>query len=460
MISQFQEVFDRINNTLWHTEMQQFNRWQQMAIRAMRITYLVFRDVRDGLLPLRAMSLVYTTLLSIVPLLAVSFSVLKGFGVHNQVEPLLLNLLAPLGDQGIEITQNIIGFVEKIKVGVLGTVGLALLLYTVIFMIQKVETSFNFTWRVTTHRSFGQRFSNYLSVLFVGPVLVFSAMGLTATIMSSAVVQQLIALPVVGILFNVGGQLVPYLLVIAAFTFVYIFVPNTKVHFKSALIGALVAGVMWETTGWLFAAFVINTTKYTAIYSALATLIIFMFWLYASWVILLVGTNIAYYHQNPEQCRLDPRALQLSLRQREKVALLVMALVGKHFYQKLPRWTLQTLANELGLPGHSLQPVVNALLKSRLLVETNDDPPGLLPQQPLEIITVADILSSMRRYREASSKDLSIASDKVIDDLYAAVEQAMDTAVAGKTLKDIASPEMSGRDSAASSNKVVSAIRD
>ena len=448
-----------------------------MAIRTIRISWLVFRDVKNGLLTLRAMSLVYTTLLSIVPLLAVSFSVLKAFGVHNQIESMLLNLFAPMGGAGVEITHNILEFVSKVKVGVLGAVGLALLLYTVISMIQKVETSFNYTWRVSTHRSFGQRFSNYLSVLVVGPVLIFSAMGLTATITSSTVVQKLIAWPVVGDLIHAGGQLVPYLLIIAAFTFIYIFVPNTKVHFKSALIGAVVAGFMWESTGWLFASFVLNTTKYTAIYSALATMIIFMLWLYANWVILLVGTNIAYYHQNPEQCRLDPLSLQLSLRQREKVALLVMAMVGRHFYQKLPGWSTISLADHLKVPVRSLQPVINALLKTRLLVETNEEPATLLPRQPPESITIANILSVIRCYREASSKDLSISNDKVVDELFATVQQAVDAAVAGKTLKDIATIESTALENAfdstldttldtknrsgvSSASKVVSAIRE
>ena len=284
---------------VWETDSKTMPRYQRLFIEALRITHCTIRDFLDGMLTLQAMSLVYTTLLSLVPLIAVSFSVLKGFGVHNQVEPMLFNLLAPLGDKGIEITQRIIEFVENTRAGVLGSLGLALLFYTVVSLIQKIERSFNYTWRVTEHRPFAQRFSDYLSVVLLGPLLIFSALGVTASVMHSEAMQLLMSYETIGWLVQIVTRLVPYLLVIAAFTLVYIFVPNTRVKVKSALAGAVVAGVLWETIGWAFASFVVTSAKYTAIYSAFATLIFFMIWLYLCWMILLIGASIAFYVQNP-----------------------------------------------------------------------------------------------------------------------------------------------------------------
>ena len=137
------------------------------------------------------MSLVYTTLLSIVPLIALSFSVLKGLGYHRYLEPLLYQFLEPLGDRATEITARVMEFVENVQSGVLGSLGLAFLLYTVISMIQKVEESFNFVWRVEQPRSIGRRFSEYLSVMVVGPVVMVAAMGLLATVGSNGLVQHL-----------------------------------------------------------------------------------------------------------------------------------------------------------------------------------------------------------------------------------------------------------------------------
>src|SRR5690554_298710 len=159
-----------------------------------RSLYALIRDVLSGQLTLHAMSLVYTTLLSIVPLLALSFSVLKALGVHQRMEPFLFQFFQPMGPQGVEVAERILEFVDNMKVGVLGSVGLALLVYIVISLVQKIERSFNMIWRVPEMRSMAQRFSNYLSVIMVGPLLMVSAIGVTAAIFSSEIAQTLIAI--------------------------------------------------------------------------------------------------------------------------------------------------------------------------------------------------------------------------------------------------------------------------
>jgi membrane protein len=209
----------------------------------------IVREATEGQLTLRAMSLVYTTLLSVVPLLALSFSVLKAFGAHNAVEPLMLNLLEPLGEQGVEITQNVLTFVDNMRVGVLGFVGLLFLVYTVVSLVQKIELAFNGIWQIEGTRSLGQRFSNYLSVIMIGPLLVVSALGATAALMSSALMQRVTAIEPLGTLFETAASLLPYGLIVAAFTFIYMFVPNTRVRLLPALIGAVVAGILWQTVG-------------------------------------------------------------------------------------------------------------------------------------------------------------------------------------------------------------------
>jgi membrane protein len=262
--------------------------------------------VVDGELTLWTMSLAYTTLLSMVPLLALSFSVLKAFGVHNQIEPLLGNLLAPLGEQGQEVSSRLVGFIENMNVGVLGAVGLALLIYTVVSLIEKIEASLNAMWHVTQLRSLSERFSRYLSVLLIGPLLVFSALGLTASAMSSSLAQMLISVEPLGSLVSMAGQVVPYLLVVGAFTFVYRFVPNTRVRFIPALLAGIVAGLMWQSAGWAFATFVVSSARYSAIYSSFAILVLFLLWLYVSWLVLLIGADMAFYLQHPEYLYVKP----------------------------------------------------------------------------------------------------------------------------------------------------------
>ena len=172
-------LFKWVDEAVWRRPTEGRPRTQTWLVRLTRLLLVLLRDLTQGQLTLRAMGLVYTTLLSLVPLLALSFSVLKAFGVYNQIRPALLTFLEPLGEKGIEITERVIQFIENINVGVLGSVGLALLLYTAVSLVQKIEESFNFIWHVSRARGIGERFSRYLSALLVGPLLVFSAMGIT-----------------------------------------------------------------------------------------------------------------------------------------------------------------------------------------------------------------------------------------------------------------------------------------
>ncbi len=333
--------FDFFRWKQWKTNIGFPDRYKPFIIKAIRLLNIALRDFTEGQLNLRAMGLVYTTLLSIVPLLAISFSVLKAFGVHNEfVEPFLLKFLAPLGSKGEEITVKIIGFVENMKVGVLGSLGLVMLIYTAVSVIQKVEKSFNTIWKIKKTRSLARRFSDYTSVIIIGPVLIFSAIGLTASFMSNSVVQRIVSIEPFGTVFYYIAEKTPYIIVSAAFTFVYIFIPNTRVKFRSALIGGLLAGILWETAGWAFASFIVSSTKYAAIYSGFAILIMFMIWLYVSWLILLVGAQISFYHQYPYFLTAHKEIFRRSGRLRERLALLIIYFIGYNYYCNKRPWTL------------------------------------------------------------------------------------------------------------------------
>lgn len=442
MLSQLSKFISSLTQSIWLTELSDAPGWKTRLVGIIRILFAVLRDLKDGQLTLRAMSLVYTTLLSLVPLLAVSFSVLKAFGVHNQIEPLLLNLLTPLGPQGVEITANIIGFVEKMKVGVLGAIGLALLFYTVVSLMQKIEDAFNYAWRVTQVRPLHQRFSDYLSVVLIGPVLVFSAIGLTGTVMSNGFVIWLSGFEVLGWLIAGLSRLVPYILIIAAFAFIYIFTPNTKVKLVPALYGALVAGVLWETAGRIFAGVVVTSTNYVAIYSAFAALIFFLIWLYVGWIILLVGANIAFYVQNPDYVTSPRRELNLSNHMKERVALTIMLHVARNFYHDKTALTGKQLANRMRIPSDIIEQVLSALEKQSLISQTNDKTPRYLPAQPLEEMSVADVLHSVRHANEDQHLNSNmLPSDTDVDAVFEQMTNTLNATFAEQTIKQLIKKE-------------------
>ncbi len=434
------DMYSKIIAFIWDDDLRRLKGPHRALVFVLRVTHLLFKELLGGQLNLRAMSLVYTTMLSVVPLLAVSLSVLKGFGYHQQLESYLFDFLfEPLGPSGEEVAQTIIGFVENVKVGMLGSVGFALLIYTVVALVQKIEAAFNFVWQIDRLRPLSQRFSNYLSVITIGPVLIFSAVGITATMLKTDIARQMVALEPFGTLMVSAGELIPYLLICLAFTFIYVLIPNTRVKFRAALVGGVIAGVLWKVTGWGFATFIASSAKYAAIYSSFAIMILLLIWMYISWLILLVGSQIAYFVQNPKFMTLHRVDFVLSNRLREQLALQVMYLVGyNHLHDRAP-WQLDQLIDYLDLPDEPVSRMVTVLVNANYLVEI-DDGTGIayLPMHDIGTVRLADVLSAVRKAGE--SRFLSVQQltpVKAVDELMSETLAATGTVLGERTVKDL-----------------------
>lgn len=355
------------------------------------LSLALYADMSQGEISLRAMGLVYTSLLSLVPLLALSFSVLKGFGVHNQLEPLLQQFLAPLGDKATELTQQVLGFVDNVQVGVLGVAGLATLLYTVVSLMQKIEEAFNFMWQVPQPRSLLAQFRDYLSMVLIGPILLFSALGLWSAITRMAIIQTLANIQPFGLLLSTLVALSPALLIILAFTFLYLFIPNTTVKPLAAFGGALIAGISWQIAGWVFATFVVKFGQQTAIYSIFASLFLFMLWLHVGWIIVLTGVRLAYYFHYPEAIYLPRQPKESSIQGRELVATAVLKEIVQRFMSKSPPATLEELRHVIPISRFLISHVLDELVTYGIL--SRDDQPDthyLLRVDPQQL-TVEEI---------------------------------------------------------------------
>jgi len=387
---------DDVLAALWRTDPMRQPPLQRFALIAVRTLIGLVRDLSRGDLTLWAMSLVYTTLLAMVPLLAISFSILKGFGVHNQIEPLLQDLLAPLGDRAGEVTNQIISFVDNINVGVLGALGVAFLFWTAVALMQKVERAFNRVWHVGRGRSLAQRFRDYLVFLLLAPTVIVLALGVSAAVMSSAMMGYVVSIEPFGVIVNYGGRLMPFVMNVAALTFMYAFIPNTRVRLLPALTGALVASILWYCAGWGFAKFAAGANNYAAIYSTFASAILFLIWLYIIWLVLLIGNSIAFYVQYPAQAEAGIETWRARIRDLELLALAVATLIARRFYAGDEPWTEEALAHDLQQHVHVIHDVVETLERGGLLRLSADDPPALLPARPLEEVSAADVLQILR----------------------------------------------------------------
>ena len=315
---------------------------KRRALRVLLSAVLVVRNFVDHGAFLRASSLSFTTLLSIVPLLALAFSVLKGLGVQNTLEPLILKRFTV--GSGV-VVEKIITYINNTNMASVGAIGLVFLVVTVISLLGSIEEAFNNIWGVEESRSTYRKFSNYLSVVVSGPILLLAATSVTTTLQSQQFVQWVLQNPYFGELFVTMLKVVPYLSIWGALIFLYIFMPNSKVRFASALFGGVLAGTFWQAAQWGYIHFQVGVAKYNAIYGTLAALPVFMAWIYTSWLVVLFGVELVSAHQNMKTFLHDYEPGDLSYATRESTALLILLTVAGSFYREDRPWTLERLAD-------------------------------------------------------------------------------------------------------------------
>jgi membrane protein len=371
---------------------------QRGLFRHIRILYHAVGGFNENRCPLLASALTYTTLLSLVPLLALMFAILKGFGVQNRIEPILLEKLSAGSEQ---IVSQLIGYINKTDVKALGAVGLASLLVTAISVIGNIEFALNRIWGVQRTRTFGRKFADYLSVLLTCPILFVAALGMTSSVENVDMVRWILALPGMGYLILALAALTPYVLMWIALTFIYDYLPNTRVRFASALYGGIIGGTLWQLAQWGYVHFQVGVARYNAIYGAFAQLPIFLVWLYMGWNIVLFGAVMSFAHQNIRTSGKDPNVADAPFASREELGLKLLWLIGRHFVDGEPRYSAETLARELVVSVRIVAEILECHCKAGFLVAAtaadNLDPLYVLARPP-EKILVADVLDTMRTY--------------------------------------------------------------
>jgi len=405
----------RANRYLWQQNITALPFPQRTLIRSLQILIAVGRDLLQGQLSLRAMSLVFTTLIGFFPLLALTFAVLKSLGVHNALEPTLLTLLQPLGERATELTTNIVSYVDSIQVQLIGITSVGLLIYIVLDMMRKIESSFNYIWSVKVGRSWSSRISEYLFAVIVSPLLLFLSISITSWVNTNFFQSFLENLLYGGVIIKAIAVITPILLMSLAFAFAYVFLPNTRVRFGSAFIGGFVTTIIWKLMGSVFQVFFVSAVR-ESIYLAFATAIAVMFFAYVGWLVALVGSSIAYYHQNPARARSGRETPVFSIAQQEELDLIVAAIIIRRFQSGRQPATEAEIAAELSGNVVVIENSLQALEQIGLISHTADEPPRYLPTKSISDTTLVDTWLALRHNRPDTLKDELQSSElKLVD---------------------------------------------
>ena len=362
--------------------------------------------------PLRAAALTYTTVLSLVPFLAIAFSVLKGLGVQHALEP----LLREVAGESQEAVTRIIEYVNNTNARSLGAIGLLTLILTVVTLLESIEKAFNTTFGVRETRPLRRRISDYLSVVMVGPVLLLVATSMTSSLHSQWLVQWLIHRTWLGGTILLLFRLVPYVSVWVATVLLYVFIPNTRVRFRSAVLGGILAGTAWQIVQLCYFHFQVGVAKYNAIYGTMAAVPVFLVWIYTSWLIVLFGLEVVYAHQSRGWGAGGLLPARMDMAAREELALALLVQVNRHFRRGGDPPVSSLLAEELRVPLQRVDDVLEALAERGHLVPTAGSEPGWLPARDPAEVPVSEVLASLRGSAESgpgSAPALALAGEVI-----------------------------------------------
>jgi membrane protein len=396
-------------------ELERLPRGKRFVNHCLRVVYLATRGFYEDACLIRASALTYITVLSLVPLLAVSFAVAKGMGfyqdlIEGSIKPFLDRTFgaseaaalppgAPPneGAQAMhEVLQKVLAFVDSTKVSGLGAVGLLLLLFTVIKLLSTIEESFNHIWGAQRARSPVRKLTDYLAMVLVTPILLFAATGITTAAQSSKVVTFAQNALHLGPLFDAGVKLAPLVSIWVAFTFVYLAMPNARTRWRSAMVGALIGGTLWQLALLVQIQFQVGIARYNAIYAGFAALPIFLIWVQTSWVAVLLGAEVCFAHQSAASYYPDSPEAN-SLRERERIALRALARIGARSLRGEPAYTAPELAGVLGVSLRPLELVLGDLIDGGLLAATRgNSSDGFLLARDIDRIQVKHVLDLFR----------------------------------------------------------------
>jgi len=408
---------------------------RRQLLKGVQILVVAAKDFMADRCHLEASALSFTTILSLVPFLALAFSLLKGFGVQNRLEPILLDQVAAGSEVAVS---KIIHYINNTNMTSLGAIGLISLIVTVVSLFASMEESFNGIWGVTETRSLHRKFSDYLSVSLVAPLLLLAATSITTSLQSQVLVRWVLSIEFLGDILLVVFRLIPYLIVWLALICFYLFIPNTKVRFRSALVGGIFAGTIWQLAQWGYIHFQVGVARYNAIYGTLALVPLIMVWVYTSWTIILFGGEVVCAHQTLRGWRGGLR-LCSSHSLHEYLALSLLRRIAAVFVAGDPPLNEEELAEELDVPARTVRGLLSFYATRGVLAEGAGEPKTYLPGRDIDRVLVCDVLAALREYGGAGcSGEFGGQDTDAVSRLLERVQQGTGQLLAGMTLRDLA----------------------
>jgi membrane protein len=427
---------------IWKIQQRDFSRATWLLIRQVRILIVALRGLGEDQIQLRASALTFNALLSVVPLAAVVFGIAKGFGLDKALERYLVEDLQMHG----EVVTRIIDFsrtlLETTKGGLIAGIGVILLFWTIIRVLANIESSFNDIWGISKARPLVRKISDYLSFMFVCPFLFVMSSTVTVVLASQfrLAAKKVWLLGALGPAFFLMLKLAPLFLLWLMFTFIYIFMPNTKVTFKSGALAGVIAAVLFQFFQVLYINTQIWIAKYNAIYGSFAALPLFLVWLQMSWLIVLLGAEYSFAQQNVETYEFEHAYNEVSYSFKRLLSLRIVHALVHNFSRAEAPWSAVQISQELEIPLRLVRELVRELREAGVIAQVlleDDRTVAYQPARSLDGITIQYVIDALEQW---GIDDIPVARSKELKKLSAYLKGFHDhiaRSPANRRLKDI-----------------------
>lgn len=430
---------------IWEIRFKDLPPVEAFFIKYLRIILLASRGFMRDHCQKTASVLTYYSLLNVVPVVAVAFAMAKGFGLEKLIEKQILQMAEKANWQA-DITTQIISFshklLEQAKGGLIAGIGIVLLFWTVISIMGKIEESLNEIWEIEKSRTLIRKFSDYITMMVLGPVLLIISSGATVLVASQVkvIVNKIAFLGVFGTVILLLLNLLPYVSIWTLLTMLYLIMPNTRIPVRSAILGGIVAGTIAQIVQWIYIKFQIGVASYGAIYGSFAALPLFLGMLQMSWMIVLFGAEIAYANEHYETFGFHPDYSRMSVSSKKLLMLRVFHLLTKKFSLGERPLSAVQIAHVLEIPVRLVRQLLHELTNVGLVVETVRGIKSEIAFQPgrtIENITVKVALDEYEKYGNTKIPDYQSEETDKISKYLQEISETVEKSPSNVRLKEI-----------------------
>jgi len=432
----YQKIIQFLKKDIWRVSFKDMPKYKILLIKQLRILILAFRGYDEDKVSLRSSALTFYSMLSVVPVAAMAFGISKMVGIDKHLTRYLNEQFS--GQQ--EVLEWIIkfatSFLESTKGGLIAGAGAILLIWAVMKVFANIESSFNAIWQVRKGRNWFRKFSDYISMLIVAPILLVSSSSATVffTTQLENLISEVSILSMIGPIIFFFVKLIPYVLIWLLLTMVFIVMPNTKVSFKSAFVAGIISGTIFVLLQWVYIHFQVGVSKYNAIYGSFAALPLFLVWMQMSWLVVLFGAEISFAVQNVEKYEFEPDIHNLSPHSWRVLTLLITHLLVKNFSKAEKAFTISELSKKLEIPIRLTTDIIYNLVDSNIISEintTHEKEKAYQPAQDIKNLTISYVLNALDH--NGNDKILAIESTekdqvkKILNDFDIAIQNSKGT---------------------------------